>query len=216
MIRTLLARTAGVSRQCRGLPSDNPGHLRAAFGDWLCHGVGDVNDRVHAGERQAFHLDAGGVLDAFVGPERVAKKVVADAVQSGEMAVAFNRSATVRSSPDPLGLPNDRRLERGRAPPAFRHRLIALSSKISRPQIVACVSARMSGAGLGGSERDCPLGLSRWGPSRRSSIKAGSGALAARRPKSLQRGPDGHRIPARPCLVVVQRLRVLILNMLYR
>jgi hypothetical protein len=51
--------------------------------------IGKVNYHVHKDERQAFHIDAGGVVGKLVSPELVATPIPVKDIRCGEAAVSF-------------------------------------------------------------------------------------------------------------------------------
>ena len=51
--------------------------------------TGTVNYHVHKPERQAFHIDAGGVVDNLISPELAATQVPVRDVRKGEARVSF-------------------------------------------------------------------------------------------------------------------------------
>ncbi|MEM7443925.1 MAG: hypothetical protein AAF414_11410, partial [Pseudomonadota bacterium] len=55
--------------------------------------VATVNYHVHRPNRQAFHIDAGGVAGNLISPELVATKVPVNDVRAGEASVSFNRDS---------------------------------------------------------------------------------------------------------------------------
>ena len=51
--------------------------------------IAKVNYHVHKDERQAFHIDAGGVVGKLISPELVATPIQVKDVRCGEVAVSF-------------------------------------------------------------------------------------------------------------------------------
>ncbi|MEM8970490.1 MAG: CmcJ/NvfI family oxidoreductase [Pseudomonadota bacterium] len=57
--------------------------------------IAKVNYHVHKDERQAFHIDAGGVIGKLISPELVATPIQVKDVRCGEVAVSFNADSVV-------------------------------------------------------------------------------------------------------------------------
>ncbi|MBY8976755.1 hypothetical protein KHP62_13105 [Rhodobacteraceae bacterium NNCM2] len=55
--------------------------------------VGTVNYHVHKAERQAFHIDAGGVVGKMISPELVETKVRVNDLRAGEASVSFGKDS---------------------------------------------------------------------------------------------------------------------------